>query len=341
MFLSMLAFLLSFVTAFSATALMRKYALKSALLDQPGERSLHQLPTPRGGGVGIVIGFVLGLLVYHVLSRAVPLSVFGLTGLALGMSVLGFFDDRFSLSAKARLFAQFGLSLVLIVLLKVTYSDSEWLEAFGGLPFLFISTLVVLFCVWMTNLYNFMDGSDGIAALQLATASLGLALLLVIAGDPAFTGVAFLLAASSLGFLFWNWQPAKIFMGDAGSLFIGFFSAGLILCLALSGVLSLVVVLILHGTFVVDATVTLFTRLLRGRKPHQAHRSHAYQRLIRQGRSHRFIAIAYGLVNLFWLLPIAYWASLQKSFFTQILILLMAWLPLAIFAICKKAGFDN
>ena len=220
------------------------------------------------------------------------------------VAICGAVDDRVSLTPRTRLCIQ-GLAALGVLL------------AIGGLPDLpvfgspwqlgwFGHVLAWLFLLWLLNLFNFMDGIDGIAATQAISVLLGGAFCHWVAGSQLdLAALALLLAASCAGFLCLNWPPARIFMGDSGSAFLGFVIAAMAL-LAAHGETSLFWCwVLLMGVFVVDATWTLCRRLLRGEKIWQAHRSHAFQRASRHFGAHRPVTLAVLLINVFWLLPLA------------------------------------
>jgi Fuc2NAc and GlcNAc transferase len=197
--------------------------------------------------------------------------------------------------------------------------------------------LGVIGIIWVLNLFNFMDGIDGIAGVEglfLALAGGGLALF--DAAAPGFAMICFGFGAACAGFLVWNWAPASIFMGDAGSGFVGYLIAVLAVAAGFRDPAGLWVWLILGGVFFVDATITLLRRLLRGEKPHEAHRTHVYQRLSRAWGSHARVSLAVTAVNLLWLLP---WAVAAKfhpalaAWFT-----LSALAPLVLLAVSLGAG---
>jgi Fuc2NAc and GlcNAc transferase len=216
----------------------------------------------------------------------------------------------------------------------------------GGLPPLQVGTrlvelgltgdaLAVLAIVWVVNLFNFMDGIDGIAGSE--------ALIVCVAGGAIagqssehVAAAAWLLAGASAGFLAWNWPPARIFMGDVGSGFLGFFIAVLALAAARSAPASAFVWLILGGTFFVDATVTFLRRLLRGVRVYEAHREHAYQWLSRRWQSHAAVDWAFIAVNVCWLAPWAWFAATHPEY--AALAGLAALLPLVVLAVAMGAG---
>ncbi|MNJ14186.1 putative undecaprenyl-phosphate N-acetylglucosaminyl 1-phosphate transferase [compost metagenome] len=320
--------------AFLMTALLRKYALAKSLIDVPNSRSSHTIPTPRGGGVAIVVCFLLSLvwmLFADVLDRSWAL---GLIGAGTGTAILGFLDDHGHIAARWRLLGHFAAATWLLI----------WT---GGLPPLqaFGSTfdlgwlghaLAALYLVWMLNLYNFMDGIDGIASVEGICVCLGGGLLYWVSGENQLIGVPLALAAAIAGFLVWNFPPAKIFMGDAGSGFLGLILGGLSIQAAYVSPPLFWSWLILLGVFVVDATFTLVRRLIRGDKVYEAHRSHAYQYASRQFGRHLPVTLAVLVVNLIWLLPI----SLVVGFgwLDGLLGVLIAYLPLLVLAIRFHAG---
>jgi Fuc2NAc and GlcNAc transferase len=266
------------------TGLVRAYAVRSALLDVPNERSLHGAPTPRGGGVAIVLVTIAGL-VGLVVARVIPAPVGWILGLGGALvAVVGWLDDRRGVSAPLR--------AAVHTLAGAWAVGWIWGEPTIG------AILGALGIVWAVNLYNFMDGIDGLAAGEaVSVGAIGGALLLA-AGDTTLAMVALLVAAAAAGFLAWNWAPARIFMGDVGSGFLGYTFGALALLSHRAGAVPLALWLLLLGVFLFDATVTLLRRMARGERWYQAHRLHAYQRLVQAGLSHAWVARLVLLVNL-------------------------------------------
>lgn len=326
------------VLLFSAwlTGLLRHYALRTQLLDLPNERSSHTQPTPRGGGLALVVSFVFGLVCLWLWGgvAAEVLVAVGVGGVLI--AAIGYLDDRHGLPARWRF---------LVHMLAASWA-LWWLGGFPALPVFDVELRLgwlgipigVVAIVWLLNLYNFMDGIDGIAATEAVTVAVGAALLLWLQGDAGAAALLVILAAAALGFLVWNWPPAKIFMGDVGSAFLGYVFAVLALGLS-SGALNLWVWLILLGVFVVDATYTLLRRLLRGERVYQAHRSHAYQRAARRWGSHKKVTVATAGINVFWLLPLAGVAAAYPDW--GVVVLAVAWLPLLGVAVALGAGVSN
>ncbi|MNJ32964.1 putative undecaprenyl-phosphate N-acetylglucosaminyl 1-phosphate transferase [compost metagenome] len=198
---------------------------------------------------------------------------------------------------------------------------------------------VVFYLVWLLNLYNFMDGIDGLASVEALCVCLGGALLYLLVGQPMYIWGPVTLACATLGFLFWNFPPARIFMGDAGSGFLGIALGILSLQAAWVNSSLLFAWLILLGVFIVDATVTLFRRLLRGDKVYEAHRSHAYQFASRQYGRHLPVTLAILVINAVWLMPLAVAVSVEAlaGWFG----LVVAYLPLVYLAFKFRAGQEE
>lgn len=323
-----------FSISFFLTWALRHYALSRSLMDVPNERSSHSVPTPRGGGVGIVIAFALALVVLWFSgpgSSADFVAILGAGGL---IAVIGFMDDHGHIAARWRLLGHF--------------SASGWLLFWiGGLPAVEIfganvdlgwlgHVLALFYLVWLLNLYNFMDGIDGLAGVEAVCVCLGACILYWLSGAFDLIWTPLLLAAAVFGFLCWNLPPAKIFMGDAGSGFLGIVLGGLSLQAVWSSPALFWGWLILLGVFIVDATLTLFRRLLRGDKVYEAHRSHAYQFAARQFGRHLPVTLATSLINVFWLLPIA--IAVTHYGLSGICGVILAYTPLVILAVRFHAG---
>ncbi|WP_395603014.1 glycosyltransferase family 4 protein [Pseudomonas sp. B21128] len=322
------------VFSFALTAFLRRYALSRSLIDVPNQRSSHTIPTPRGGGVAIVLTFICALFFLFHLSLTTEHALIALTGAGGITAVIGFLDDHGHIAARWRLLAHF-------------FAAAWGVYWVGGLPPLVIGgiavelswfghLLAVVYLVWMLNLYNFMDGIDGIAGVEAVTTCAGACLIYLFGGFAEMAWAPGLLAICSAGFLCWNFPPAKIFMGDAGSGFLGIVLGVLALQAAWVDPGLLWAWLILMGIFIVDATFTLMRRLLRGDKIYEAHRSHAYQFASRQFGKHLPVTIAVGLINVLWLLPIALGVSYFKI--DGALALVVAYLPLIWLAVKFRAG---
>lgn len=252
-------------------------------LDHPNARSLHQRPTPRTGGVGVMAGVLVAGVVLALLGGVGTMPGVALLG-ALGLAALGLMDDRRSLPARWRFVAQSVAAAGFLAVLAPT----------GGIA---LVMLLLVALVWMANLYNFMDGSDGLAG---GMAVFGFGFFTWAGAEAGQLGLAALcasIAAAAAGFLVFNLHPARIFMGDVGSVPLGFLAGTLGVAGWHSGAWPLWFAPAVFSPFIFDATVTLLRRALRGEKVWQAHRTHYYQRLVQMGLGHRGVAwSAYGLM---------------------------------------------
>lgn len=240
-------------------------------LDRPNERSLHQVPVPRVGGIGIVAGVLLAF----VLLRAEPL----LAALVAALAAVSYADDRAHLPIAIRFAAHLAAAAVFVY------------AAASDVSFVWQAALV-LAIVWMTNLYNFMDGSDGLAGGMALFGFSAYALAAWLAGDLIFAIVAASVAAAAAAFLAFNFPPAKVFMGDAGSIPLGFLAAALGVLGWRTGHWPLWFPVLVFSPFIADASITLARRMLRGERFWRAHRTHYYQRLVLLGWGHRNTALA-------------------------------------------------
>ena len=326
----------SAVLAALLTLIIRKSALHKQLLDIPNDRSLHSVPTPRGGGAAIVLAFTASIVALSASNYVDTKNAAILIGCGTVVALTGFLDDRQLLShARSRLALHFVAAAVAV-------------SALGGLPTLpvfgtdvslgiFGGILATIYLVWLLNLFNFMDGIDGISGAEVVSVC-GAAAFLIhrTTHDYNVASLPLALAAATLGFLVFNWPPAKIFMGDVGSGFVGFIIGIFSLIAADSvGYLGWVWAILL-GVFIVDATVTLIGRLVRKQKPHVAHRSHAFQHLALRFGSHKRVTIGVVTINVLWLLPIAF--AVTEGHIDGFVGVVIAYTPLTIAALMLGAG---
>jgi len=282
----------AFVLSWIGTRLALGWLRRRAVLDQPNERSSHVRPTPRGGGLGVVPAI---MLVWLAASR--PDQYDGGIGLlVLGLALLfvvSFRDDLKSLAPLPRLAAQIAAAGLALPWLLQTGPVFQ-----GLLPVWLDVALALLMLVGFVNFFNFMDGIDGISGVEAGSIGLGGALVFLLAGTSGLAAVSgtqamalgFALFGGALGFLAWNWHPAKLFLGDVGSVPMGYLTG--LLCLALAGAGYWVPALLLPAYYLADAGLTLCVRILRGEKITQAHRSHFYQRAVLGGTGHARVAVA-------------------------------------------------
>jgi Fuc2NAc and GlcNAc transferase len=264
------------------------------LLDIPNNRSSHTVPTPRGGGLAIVIVLLMSGVVSLFLPQA-PIDVLVCLLLAtLAFSLLGWQDDKHDLPASVRFLIQ----------LLIAVFASGWLlwaavpgysTSFALLALLLLSTLWI---AWMANLYNFMDGIDGISAVESLILGATTSYWFAISGVASMAIICIAVAGASVGFMRWNWSPAKIFMGDVGSLALGAFFA----IIAIIGTTRLdipfLAFLILYAVYLADSGVTLLHRIIKREKWWQAHRSHFYQRAVQSGFSHAQVSLSVMALNI-------------------------------------------
>ncbi|MDD1005307.1 MraY family glycosyltransferase [Pseudomonas sp. TNT2022 ID642] len=325
-----------FTASLGGTFLLRRYALAKSLIDIPNERSSHVIPTPRGGGVAIVIAFLVTIPLLATLNLLSTAALFGLFGSGLIVALIGFADDHGHIAARWRLLGHFLAAAWAIFWLGGIHE----VNFFGvAVQLGWLGTIwTALYLVWMLNLYNFMDGIDALASAQAICVCVSICIVYWLGGETDLIWAPLVLAAAVLGFLCWNFPPAKIFMGDAGSGFLGVVLASLSVQSAAQTTEFLWSWLILMGVFIVDATFTLMCRLMTGHKVYEAHRSHAYQKAAMKFGRHGVVTFSVIAINVFWLLPIAV-LSVGSDYGSIYLIL--AYAPLIWLAFRLKAGSDR
>lgn len=299
-FSTFLLFIL-FIFSCGLTWLIKRFYEKRKILDIPNERSSHSKAVPRGGGLAIVLTWYAGITAFYLLNLIDKNLYFAfLCGILLAS--VSFLDDIRSLSPLIRLVAQ-SLSVAL-ALLFLGGIQQFWLFENIQIPLILLYPSVVLGMIWFINLYNFLDGIDGYASIEAITMAVAFYL---------FTGqsLTFILMASVLGFLIWNWPKAKIFMGDVGSTQLGFIIVILGIYFHNQNQLSIINWLILTAPFWFDATLTLFRRVRNKEKLSQAHKKHIYQRLVQSGFSHLKVDILLTIFNLI-IISLVYMCQIYK-----------------------------
>ena len=327
-----------FAGAWWLTGQVLRYALAKRLLDIPNERSSHAVATPRGGGPAIVVAMLAALPIAAWQGWLPWAHVWAMIGGGVLVAAIGFADDHRHLPRRWRLLGHVAAAIWALA----------WI---GGLPQLHVfgtttdlgwvgHLLAALYVVWVINLTNFMDGIDGIAATEAVTVGACGALLFTLAVPLGLEWIEpLLLVAAAAGFLVWNWPPAKIFMGDSGSGFLGLALSVLSLQAAWTAPALFWAWVILLGVFVVDATVTLLRRVLGGAPFYDAHRTHAYQHATLRHGAHRPVTLAVAAINLLWLLPIA--ALVAAQALDGLTGVLVAYGPLTAAAVRLGAGVPN
>lgn len=260
-----------FIVSAILTYTIRVAALKKSVMDIPNERSSHTVPTPRGGGAAIIMVFYMGLFYFH---ESIDTKLFYALLCGLPIALIGLMDDIVTLSSKIRFLIQsISAGTALYFLGGVTHMDFILFELQGW----WLNVTAFFAMVWLTNLYNFLDGIDGYAGSEAVIVGLGLFLLF---HNP----LGLVIVAASLGFLMFNWHQASIFMGDVGSTTLGFIFAVFVFYDTGDG--SIYTWLVLLSLFWFDATLTLIRRYLNGERISQAHKKHGYQRLVQSGWPH-------------------------------------------------------
>ena len=285
----------SLAAAAATTGFARALLLRHGVMDRPNARSSHRAAVPRGGGIaviGVLLAAWLALWLTSACAGCEALFWIALAG-ALGLAALSWLDDlRGGLSVFLRLAVQ-----VLAVGAGIASLPGDGLILQGSVPAFVDHALAAAAWPWFVNLFNFMDGIDGLSGVEGASLGLGVFLLALLGAAPAGLGpLGLALAGVSLGFLLWNWHPAKVFLGDVGSVPLGYLAGWLMLALAAAGAWQ--AALLLPAYYLADATITLVRRLLRGRRVWQAHREHFYQRAVTAGWSHQRTAAVIGGHNL-------------------------------------------
>lgn len=287
-------YLFLFLLSLTLTYLIKNYAIKKSLFAIPNTRSSHTVPTPHGGGIAIAISWFTGLLYLYAYDK-IDHHLFYALFFGTFVSIVSYLDDLFELSARIRLFTQSITALFGIIML-------------GGLERIDLGIYIIenqlitnffafFLIVWFINLYNFLDGIDGYAGSE--------ALFLSLAGFMLFNDDHFIaLAGAVSGFLVWNWERARIFMGDVGSTLLGYNMAIFTLYYTNHTGSNFWIWITLFGIFWFDATLTLYRRYKNGEKLSQAHRKHAYQRIVQAGWSHQKTVLSSMIINSLILIPL-------------------------------------
>ena len=284
-----------------------RWLRRRAILDRPNARSAHSVPIPRGGGIGLMLALLPALAVLWLSRDPGSWHAYAVSAAVLLLAAVSWHDDRRTLGALPRLLAHALAALIAVLALP---ADALILQ---GLAPLWADRLFgLLALVYFINIFNFMDGIDGISGVETLAIGLGAALVgwlgPTLSTDPV---EALVIAAAALGWLMWNWHPARLFLGDVGSVPLGFLLGWLLIRMAADG--AWIAALALPAYYLADATLTLVRRVLRGEKPWEAHREHAYQRAVQRGLGHaqvclRILACNAGLIAIALLAERVHWA---------------------------------
>ncbi len=290
------------LAVWGATWAVTRLLVRLEIYDRPNPRSSHDTPRPRGGGLALIPLLLAAWAAWTLWSGSAPAGIWPVLCGAVVLGAVSLADDLRGLPAVARLAVQAAA-----VAAGLAGMSEAGLVAQGLLPPPADRLVAGLFWIWYINLFNFMDGIDGISGTEAASLGLGLALVAVVAGMPtAPMALALLLVAAALGFLAWNWPPAHVFLGDVGSIPLGYLLGWLLVAAAAEG--QWAAALILPSYYLADATVTLARRAAYGAKVWQAHREHFYQRAVQGGLSHRAVVLWMLACNMA-LIAFALWAA--------------------------------
>ena len=309
MLINILTFFIVLITCVAGLFLYLKVALRNRITSSPNFRTLHQGDTLTGGGIVFSLIFIFTIF-YFWLAEFITDEIFFVLGVGgFFAALLGFLDDLFNISAIKKLAFHILLSGWSIYWLEVgIFSDIDWL------PNSISTGLAVLFLVWVINAYNFIDGIDGLAISGVIFISGGLILVMMLTNSSSeLTILYFSLLACAVGFILFNWSPARIFMGDSGSIFLGYIVGSLILLTIERGEVSVWTWFVIFGYFFADTTVTQMMRLILVKKWYKPHRSHAYQNLARITESHLKVTSGIVIYHFVWLLPLTIWTIKQPD----------------------------
>jgi len=301
---------LCFIVSIVGTYFYRAISIRKGIIANPNYRTLHVHPIPRGGGLVFSQIFVLIVIILWLMD-IVSYEIMMALGVGGGLaSLLGFIDDVANIRAFIKLIFQGCLAAWILV-----WFDGGPVTSVSWLPVWVAWLISWLLLIWLINLYNFMDGVDGMASSGAIYICVVLASILYISDGPFYLITLFLLlAASCLGFLLFNWPPASIFMGDSGSVFLGYCFGVFIFATTMNSDVSFWTWLVVLGYFAGDTTTTTTLRVLTVKKWYGAHRSNAYQNLARMWGSHMKVTGGVLIYHVIWLLPLAVWSNLQSEF---------------------------
>jgi Fuc2NAc and GlcNAc transferase len=298
--IGLLAAILSYFGCLKALAV----ATKAGMIALPGERQSHQRATPTGGGLGLIFSIVITTVCLELM---ISLPDYWwqnvLPGVVL-LTIVGWRDDKFPVSQLLRLLVQLAVSIWLL-------GFGWWDVSLTDMAFLAVAIVAM---VWLMNVYNFMDGSNGMAGFQGVFAGVTMAVLFQMAGEYTMALIAVVVAAACAGFLPLNFPQARVFMGDVSSVPLGFLFASFAVYGVQTGSMSLPLSILIMSVFLVDATLTLLSRAFRGERWYTAHAQHVYQRLIAKGWSHSRVLVAYQVINVIWVLPAIVLAKIYPQY---------------------------
>ena len=293
-----------FFLSYYLTRYVRNYSLRNNVVDVPNERSSHINPTPTGGGLAICISILFAIIIFPGSDSSISSLKLGLAPGVLVIGIVGWLDIHREVAVVTRALLYLLASVWAIIMLG-GFSEiviGPYLVSIGW----FGSIFAVFAISWLLNLYNFMDGTDGLASVQAISTSFYGLLFFSIVGETNASIVCGTILLSCCAFLIWNWAPARIFMGDVGSCALGFTFGVLAVYSEITSSIPVMCWFVLLSIFIADSTFTLFRRMISGDTWYRAHNTHAYQRLVQMGMPHKLLATYVFLTNFFVLGPLAY-----------------------------------
>ena len=333
-------FLITILSSLLITMILEKFfSKKNIFIDSPTITSIHKKPTPSAGGISILISYLIFVcvLVNYVLFDYDAFLV--LLSALIPIILIGLLDDYYSVSIYIRLFVQFFSSTIIIYHFQIDTNVLNF-QIFSEQSIIIIFIFSIILSIWLMNLYNFMDGIDGYASSECIFVSFSASLIAYL-NSPESLMYLYLagIGAANVGFFIRNWYPAKIFMGDTGSVSIGCIFAFFIFYSASESIISIYTWLILLSVFIADASYTLAVRVVTKKNITKAHLTHAFHMLASRKNSHKYVTKLLISINLFWVLPLALLSNAYMDY--HVIITILVYLPLFIYLIKIGAGLEE
>ena len=317
--------------------LEKNFSRYSLFIDKPNNRSMHSNPVPTAGGIGMLATYILYITALHNIYDVNNNVIFFLFVSLLPIAIVCIIDDFKEINIFVRLLAQFFSALLIIYYFQI--SDDGNFRNYLNQEFFLIIILSIILSMWLMNLYNFMDGIDGYAVSECIFVSFSSALIIYLNNEDSILSLYLVgLGLSSIGILVRNWHPAKIFMGDTGSVSIGFFFSFFIFYSASESMISIYTWLILLSIFISDSTYTLFVRIVTKKNITQPHLTHAFHLLASNKNSQVFVTKRMIILNIFWVLPMAVFSNFYMNY--NVVITFIAYVPMVVYLIKIGAGLE-
>lgn len=316
--------------------LEKKFSKHSLFIDKPSSRGIHQNPIPTAGGISILITFTLYIIILHNIFNINNTVLYFLFASLLPLIIIGLIDDHKEVSIYIRLIAQFFSASLIIYYFQISnYNFGNYLNQ----EYFLIIIISIILSVWLMNLYNFMDGIDGYAVSECIFVSFSSALIIYLNNENSILYLYLIgFGLSCVGMLTRNWYPAKIFMGDTGSVSVGFLFAFFIFYSASESVISIYTWLILLSIFIADSTYTLFVRIVTKKNITKPHLTHAFHLLATNRNSQVFVTKRTIFLNVFWVFPMAVLSNYYMTY--NVMITFIVYLPMIVYLVRIGAGLE-